>query len=60
MVVTRTSTVAAAWGGATAVIWLAEFTVKETAGIPPNVTLLTSLKLLPLILEQARGSLPFA
>jgi hypothetical protein len=29
------------------VIWLAELTVKERAGMPPKVTLLTSLKLLP-------------
>jgi hypothetical protein len=46
-VTTVTSTVPAACGGATAVNWLSEFTMKLLAGTLPKKTRLTPVKMLP-------------
>ena len=49
LVTTCTSTVPAVCEGAMALIELAEFTIYEVAAVPPNVTLVTPLKLVPLM-----------
>jgi len=44
-----TSTAPAAWAGAVAVIWVAELTVKDVAGVPPKVTAVAPVKFVPVI-----------
>ena len=46
-VVTVTSTVAAPCAGEMAVIWVVELTVKLVALVPPNLTAVAPLKLVP-------------
>jgi hypothetical protein len=48
-VVTTTSTVPAAWAGVVAVIEVGPFTVKLVAAVPPKVTAVVPLKLVPVI-----------
>jgi hypothetical protein len=47
--VTRISTVPDAWAGATAVTVVDDTSVKVAAGVPPNVTPVTKLKLVPVM-----------
>ena len=47
-----TLTVPAASAGATAVICVAEFTIKLVAGMPPKETALAPLKLLPVMVTE--------
>ena len=46
---TVTSTEPTVWAGEVAVIWVAEFTVNDVAGVAPKDTLVTPMKLLPLM-----------
>lgn len=46
-VVTVTSTGPAVAAGTTAVIWVAESTVTEVAGVPPKVTEVAPVRLVP-------------
>jgi len=51
-VLTVTSTAPAAWAGATATIVACETTVKLAAGVPPKVTDVAPVKLVPVIVTE--------
>jgi hypothetical protein len=51
-VVTVTSTVPAAWGGAVAVIDVAELTVNERAAVLPKLTAVAPVKFVPVIVTE--------
>ena len=53
IVVTRTSTVPAAWAGAVAVIWVALLTVTPLAAVPPKVTAVAPDRLVPVMVTVA-------
>jgi hypothetical protein len=46
-VVTVTCTVPAECAGVTAVIWVAELTVNEVAGVPPKLTAVAPVRFVP-------------
>jgi hypothetical protein len=48
-VVTTTWAGPAVWGGVVAVIWVEEFTVKFAAGVPPKLTPVAPVKLVPVM-----------